>query len=579
MIEARDAIRRQLDLEEEAHDLGAIRYRQNRPMPWRTMENPTGHEEEANLPPGQQLMKLAVEPTAALIRGKIEAAQNAAGRRFSALKWLEAASPEAVAYLSARVALNASVTRATFQTATRQLGEAIIDHVQMVVFSKANKTGYNGLIKSQHGRRATSAKRIRAVRQLLEKEGAREAIPTREKVALGAFALEAVIDATGFFAMELTAVNARDKVYLIRPTEAVEQWLEKQHARCELLDPMLMPMVVRPRRWRTPTVGGYLKPVVGKRLVKSNGKEYQDKLAHTDLSLVYDAVNHIQETAWQINTDILAIMREVWDSGGTLAGLPARDDAPLPARPHDIDSNEDALKAWKREAAQVHEGNAIMRARRLGLQQRLWLAERFAGEEALWFPHTLDFRGRIYPIPASAIHPQADDAGKALLRFAEGKPLGVRGGYWLAVHIANLFGVDKVSFEERVQWTFDHTAQLVDSAFDPIDGQRFWTTADDPWMALAAAKEFAGWLDDREGFVSHLPIPLDGSNSGLQHFSALLRDPIGGAAVNLVPASEPQDVYRFVAGRAQERVDAEPTITYTIRRGGTEEEVSRPNSF
>lgn len=565
----RERIRKELELEEEAGSLGAIRYRQQRTLPWKSDDELAAVDEEANLPPGQQLLKLTVEPTAALLREKIEAAQEGkAGKRHSALKWLESADPEEVAYLAGRVALNASVARSTFQTATRQLGEAIIDHVEMLTFADANRAGYRGLMKGQQGRTHGSRKRKQAIRSLLENEGARLEISVAEKMHLGAMALETLIDATGFFVVELTAVNARDKVYLIRPTEAVEQWLENQHARCELLDPLLMPMIVRPKRWRTPFTGGYLRQVPGRRLVKAPGKEYQDRLAQADLSLVYEAINHIQDTPWQINRAVLDVMRAVWDSGGSLAGLPARHDAPLPPRPVDIATNEDALKWWKREAAQVHEANAQLRARRLGMQQRLWLAERFVDEPAIWFPHSMDFRGRVYPLPATGLHPQSDDAGKALLRFAEGVPLGPTGGYWLAVHIANLFGVDKVSFEERVKWTHDHAAELIDSALDPIDGQRFWTEADSPWMALAAAMEFVGMLEQGEAFVSHLPVPLDGSNSGLQHFSALLRDPVGAATVNLIPFPEPQDVYRRVSEVGQAAADASDDPEAAPWKGG-----------
>lgn len=561
MSTLRDDVRRQLDLEAEAFEIGAVRYRQNRPLPWRAGEALGSTEEEANLPPGQQLLRLTVEPTAALLKERIEAAASGkAGRKHSAIKWLEVASPEEVSYLAGRVALNAAVGRTTFQTVARNLGDAIIDHVEMLVFKKENAAGYTGLVRSQHKRHKSSKNRQAAIKRLLEKEGARQAITASEKIHLGSFVLDALIEATGFFEVELTAVNARDKVYLIRPTEAVEVWLDKQHARCELLDPVLMPMVVRPRRWRTPQTGGYLGRIAGKgNLVKAKGKDYQQRLAQSDLSLVYEAVNHIQETPWEINKDVLAVVREVWDTGGSIAGLPLRDDVPVPAYP--TDPTEEALKSWKKDAALTHEANALMRARRLGLHQRLWLAERFSPEEAIWFPHNMDFRGRIYPIPATGIHPQSDDLGKALIRFAEGKPLGPKGGYWLAVHIANLFGVDKVDFMERVTWTWDHAAELIDSAFNPLDGGRFWTTADSPWMALAAAIEFAGMVDKGEDYVSHLPIPLDGSNSGLQHFSALLRDPVGGAAVNLIPADVPQDVYRAVSLKAQAAVDAGQLVT------------------
>lgn len=583
----RDLVRRQLDLEEEAHTLGAIRYRQARPLPWR--EETASEDEEANLPPGKQLIKLAVEPTAALIREKVEAAQGgAAGRRFAALKWLEEASPEEAAYLAARVALNAAVKRQTFQGATRVLGEAIIDHVEMLLFAKKNAAGYVGLVRANHYRRTRGAKNRRAaLRKLLAKEGAKLTIPVTEKMHIGAFALEALIEATGLFTLDLVpkASLRGDKQYVIRPTETVERWLEEQHARCEMLDPMLMPMIVRPRRWRSPYVGGYLSSSRGSagRLIRppqkgvggeanSNTRDYLEQMRAADLSLVYEAINHIQETAWEINKEIYEVVREVWDDGGSIAGLPPRDDLPMPPKPRDIDTNPVALLAWKREAALRYEENAHNQSARLGVSQRLWMAERFSKEEAFWFPHSMDFRGRAYPIPNAGFSPQSDDLGKALLRFKEGKPLGESGVYWLAVHIANLFGVDKVSFKERVEWTYAHAEELIDSAIQPLDGARFWTTADSPWMALAAAMEFAGYLEEGPGFVSHLPIPLDGSNSGLQHFSAMLRDPEGGAAVNLIPADEPQDVYGRVAAKANDIVsndadpDAKPWVGKVDRR-------------
>jgi DNA-directed RNA polymerase len=60
-----------------------------------------------------------------------------------------------------------------------------------------------------------------------------------------------------------------------------------------------------------------------------------------------------------------------------------------------------------------------------------------------------------------------------------------------------------------------------------------------------------GW-----GTVSNLPVALDGSCNGLQHYSAALRDPVGGAAVNLMPSEKPQDIYGVVAQRVVEHITA-----------------------
>jgi hypothetical protein len=58
------------------------------------------------------------------------------------------------------------------------------------------------------------------------------------------------------------------------------------------------------------------------------------------------------------------------------------------------------------QGREVHEQNAQLFSQRLAVQQRLWVAEKFADEPAIWFPHALDFRGRVYPIAATGLHPQ-----------------------------------------------------------------------------------------------------------------------------------------------------------------------------
>jgi DNA-directed RNA polymerase len=534
-------------------------------MPWRTETSKV--EEEANLPPGQHLLRLAVQPTAEAIREFVRKANDgSAGRRHSAVKWLELASPEEVAYLTARVALNASAWRAQLQSVAIQIGNRIIDHVDMVTFKGKNASGYHGLVRKS--RFATASKRrLQAVRKMLDREDAHTAISAGEKLHLGMAALELLIDATGLFAVDMRKMP-HGRVYYIRPTEAVAKWLNEQHARSALLEPILLPMVIRPKRWRNPHRGGYLRRFARTGLVKTRDyAAYKPLIEEADMGLVYDAINHIQETPWRINRRVLEVMREVWDGGGVLGGLPPRDDLSLPGKPVDIETNEEARKAWKQSAAIVHEQNAQLFSQRLGVQQRLWIAERFVDEPAIWFPHVMDFRGRLYPAPM-VLHPQADDPSKALLEFAHGLPLGPSGVHWLAVHVANLFGVDKVSFADRVKWTYDHAPQLIDSALNPLDGQRFWTTADSPWMALASAFEFAAFLEHGDAYVSHLPIPLDGSNSGLQHFSALLRDATGAAAVNLVPSPSPNDVYDEVARRAQAHVDVDDDPRAAHWRGG-----------
>jgi len=549
-----DKIKRQIQLESEAVDLGVIRYRKDKPMPWRA-EAATA-KEETDLPPGKVLLSGAVEPVSEAIEAFVaHATEQSKGRHHSSLPFLRLIDPMQTAYIACRIAISSGSARTSIQNIALRIAGAIEHHLNTETFKK-EAPGLYHVVGQQTKRATTNRHKTNVQRHAMSKAGIEklEWSNTR-KISLGMKLLELVIEVTGY--VERTEiVNKRGKkMYSLGITEKTQSWLEKQHARCELLQPVCMPMIVKPREWRTPYEGGYLtKMIPNARLVKTYNTEYLDELGSVDMPEVYDAVNAVQSVAWSINKDVLNVMREVWDGQGNIGGLPSREDTPIPPRPHDIDTNPEALKAWKAAAAKIHAENGQLRSERLTISQKIWLAERFVDEEEIYFPHTLDFRGRVYPM-VSYVNPQADDSGKALIRFAEGKPLGPVGAYWLAVHIANLFGHDKVPFDERMRWTVHHSNEIMDSALNPLDGEMFWTTADKPYCALAACLEWAGYIEQGDDFVSHIPVAMDGSNSGLQHFSAALRDPTGGHYVNLLPMDTPQDVYAEVMRVAQARAD------------------------
>src|SRR5205823_7228761 len=101
---------------------------------------------------------------------------------------------------------------------------------------------------------------------------------------------------------------------------------------------------------------------------------------------------------------------------------------------------------------------------------RLSVCERLLDEAQFYFPYQLDHRGRAYPVP-QLVNPQSDDIGRSLLEFAEGKPLGERGAYWLAIHMANCYWKkNKVSFEKRLAWVHQHEQEIMAFADDPQAG-------------------------------------------------------------------------------------------------------------
>jgi DNA-directed RNA polymerase len=92
---------------------------------------------------------------------------------------------------------------------------------------------------------------------------------------------------------------------------------------------------------------------------------------------------------------------------------------------------------------------------------------KFLGD-TFYLPHNLDFRGRAYPLVPHLNH-MGDDLSRGLLLFGETKPLGERGLRWLKVHLSNLYGYDKATFEERVEFVHKHLDDIFDSAENPLD--------------------------------------------------------------------------------------------------------------
>lgn len=231
----------------------------------------------------------------------------------------------------------------------------------------------------------------------------------------------------------------------------------------------------------------------------------------------------------------------------------AKAEGKVPPEPDPV-TNEEIL-AWKRSASPVYRANARRLSRAKVASETILLADEYSPHDRFYFPHMLDFRGRMYPIP-NFLQPQGQDLAKGLLEFADGVPIteDSGGAGWLAIQLASMWGNDKWPFDRRIQWVEENEEMWLRIAADP-EANPEWTLADKPWQALAAALEWARFLREGYGMVSHLPVMVDGTCNGIQHLSALTRDRVSGTYVNLTPSEEPQDIYRFVAGELQEDLE------------------------
>ena len=198
-----------------------------------------------------------------------------------------------------------------------------------------------------------------------------------------------------------------------------------------------------------------------------------------------------------------------------------------------------------------------MRSQRGSAILKLNQAEQFRDFPQIYFPYNIDFRGRAYPIPPHLSN-IGSDLCRGMLTFAESKPLGPNGLYWLKVHLANLAGNDKITFDQRADFTEKNMENVRACVEDPLEN-KWWMGLDDPFQGLAACHEIVKAIDsgNPEEYECSLPVHMDGSCNGLQHYAALGRDKNGGKAVNLCNYDTPQDVYSGVMEEVIKRVAVE----------------------
>ncbi|KAJ4755143.1 DNA-directed RNA polymerase [Rhynchospora pubera] len=323
-----------------------------------------------------------------------------------------------------------------------------------------------------------------------------------------------------------------------------------------------MPMLIPPLRWTGYDKGAYL--FLPAKIMRTHGARQQreaiKRAPRKQMQLIFDALDTLGSTKWRINNRVLSIVDRIWCSGGCLGDLVDRTDLPLPEKPDTEDEAE--LKKWKWKTKSIKKINSQRHSLRCDLELKLNVARQLKDEEGFYYPHNLDFRGRAYPMHPHLNH-LGNDVCRGLLEFADGRPLGQTGLRWLKIHLANLYagGVDKLSYDGRVEFTENHLDEIFDSADRPLEGKRWWLGAEDPFQCLAVCINLTEALRScsPETAISHIPVHQDGSCNGLQHYAALGRDKLGAMAVNLVDADKPADVYTGIATRVIEimRKDAQ----------------------
>ncbi|XP_068836758.1 DNA-directed RNA polymerase, mitochondrial isoform X16 [Capricornis sumatraensis] len=354
------------------------------------------------------------------------------------------------------------------------------------------------------------------------------------------------------------------QIGILKPHPAFTQLQETAAERTLIFESTEVPMLCPPLPWTSPHSGAFLLSPTKMMRSLEGTQQHQlllERCPPAELHGALDALTQLGNCAWRVNGRVLDLVLDLFrDKGCPRLGVPAPPtEAPRPPEGRQapkgclLPEASPADKAeMRRELARRLKVAREMQSLRADALYRLSLAQHLRNH-VFWLPHNMDFRGRTYPCSPHFNH-LGSDLARALLEFAQGRPLGPHGLDWLKIHLVNLTGLKKrESLQTRRDYADAVMEDILDSAERPMTGRKWWMEADEPWQTLACCMEIARVVHspDPTTYISHFPVHQDGSCNGLQHYAALGRDSTGAASVNLSPSDLPQDVYSEVAAQVE----------------------------
>ena len=290
------------------------------------------------------------------------------------------------------------------------------------------------------------------------------------------------------------------------------------------------------------------------------------------------ALNKLRQTEWKLNKEVLEILRTsrdkfvvdsielLHDQTGRHINFPVNENAnELKGRYRWVEDGSKFLK---------EKDSRLQKLRSKNYEYEIIMLKAQEMPETFYQEYTCDYRGRIY-CTESFLQFQGTDLARGLFLFNESKAYTDAGLFRLKVHIANCYNIslgldelpgyfstcykvllesegleeislDKITLEDRVAWVNANFARFSTTELDP--------KAESPVSFLAAIKELNYVLsnDERAG---HLPIPVDGSNNGWQHLSAMSKDRKAAELVSCTNVPVQKDFYVAVAKTMRERLN------------------------
>lgn len=548
----------QEDLNQEMSEIGQGRYNAQ-------LESARKYDQNARTKSGQKLMRELLPEFYERIR---ELIIPKAGRPTRWLNDLREYDAKKTAFITLKSVLNCIAYKKTLASMSYTVGASIENEIRCCFLVRTNERG-EGIIKGAK-QRVPSAQLPhikRSMRHEKNKRGIEDFEPwsKRDRISCGTALIEILRASTGLIEyVYLKRKGRKTPTRFVTATPTTLKWIEDFNNHRSLLEPFWLPMVEPPEDWKSIWEGGY--KVEGTTLpkltfIKTPDAKFLRELDPKDLNIPFEAANLIQRTPWEINERVFKVVLWAWENSVPIGStIVSQEDEPLPPFPVDAKENKEIKKQWAAMASGVYKRNASTRSKRVLCSKVIQLAEKFIGRR-FWTPVNACFRGRLYSIP-SFLNIQGTDLSRGLLQFERSERVrNKKEARWLAIHGANCWGYDKVSLDEREQWSYDNADMIKRIADDPTINTE-WMDADGNgcFQFLAFCFEWADFLRDGK-LKTKLPCSMDATNNGLQILSILTRCDYGCVATNVIPTDKPADIYDVV------RVRVESYLSEDVKQG------------
>lgn len=283
-------------------------------------------------------------------------------------------------------------------------------------------------------------------------------------------------------------------------------------------------------------------------------------MAQTLSDIEVRVLNALQRTEWAIDPQVLEVAEALFKSSTCEAGMPPynfEEFTWVGEYPKTGTKVEQAKWLAAKEEAYGLWFQTQQKRRQVML--RLAEAKRLKQYPCFWHAWFCDFRGRKYTA-CELLSPQSGDLDRGLIYAATPMKQTKEGLYWLKVHVANLWDMDRGrSFDERVKWVDDNMAMFRAISQYPLDNKKHWCSnkknKNPSFQRLSACFDLIRSIDT--GLTRVAPM-LDGSCNGAQHWAAIMRDPWLAHVVNLDYRDKPGDLYGTIAEKASTIAKADP---------------------